>query len=385
MITRVKDGSIIIISNEILPDTLHAKTGLLDAISNPDFTQYHGMVYFNRAMYHSQAGDHFEGVRSHTVEYVMERLASGMPLGKIFTIDCVDDDLSQRLMTAMARWDPVEFLQKKRAEPRNDKDEDRTEKLPIPFMNYYSRNADPKSQSAKCELYRAIRAYQRNHVDPPAPLSKKGISCDAFIAYSFKAAIIESLFPDGLPEEILQKMTQIDAFRSENKTERHNKARMMKLSDVGETHPYLDELMQLVEKHAPPAKHRHIEFLKTLVKSAGLDHFCRVAVTFPEFWQPAGVMFGYKDKDANTPYIMSYDVYQAFSNNPHHTPVDMLLSETSVEKAITELNPAAKKDKKKSGYNKSSRRSVDVLFNQSSETATPTNSPAESLETKKKL
>src|SRR3990167_6860351 len=193
-------------------------------------------------------------------------------------------------------------------------------------------------------MFRAIRAYQRNHVEPPEPLSSKGIACGNFIFYSFKAAMIDALFPNGLPDEIILKMAKIDALRSENKASRKGEhlAAAMKLADVSKKFPYLDELMQLVEKHVSPAQRRYIEFLQAPVKGASVNDFCKFAVTFPEFWQHTGVMFGYKEKEENIPYVMNYAAYKALREPDLavRRVTDFLLPAARVEEVVAELNPA---------------------------------------------
>lgn len=356
MISRVKDGSIIFNSDEggLLPVKFDAQTGMTDALSG--FSLHHVMAYFNQRLYHAAAGDFHEGVRSHSIDLIMKDNLLNAYLGTLSVLECVDENLRQRFIDAMVRWDPVALLEELRNAPRDEIDNPQKVKLPTPFLNYSARPVDPADQTAACELFRAIRAYQRNHVEPPEPLSKKGVSCDSFIAYSFKAAIVDALFPDGLPPEITQKMAQIDAVRSEYKAAKKNKPSMepMKLFSVGNKYPYLNELMQLVEKYISPEQRRHFEFLQTPVKGAGIQSFCKIALSFPEFWQPAGLMFGYKDKDENIPYIMNYAAYKAFRRpdieKKRVTP--FLLEEAYVAKMLEVSEPSSENSEKSPGSTK---------------------------------
>lgn len=299
MITRLPDGCVVVATEET-PDheELDSTKAAIDDFlgSDPD----HGMIYSKGRIYHSSLGKYQTGVRSHEVTKVIE-LSPDSALGAYKVMQCKDADLQQRFIKTMARWDPVERLAELRNNPSRE-----VVRLPTPFTDFFMRSEDPGEQSPKFELFRAFRAYLRNQVSPPEPLSRnKGVSCGNFVAYSFKAAIVDYLFPQGLPDEIRTKLSQIEFDRHSG-----NKA---KLSEINPK--YFDELMELVQKHVTADKQQYLEYLQTKVKSTSVDEFCETAMQHPDIWEFKGYMFYCTDEGKNIPCLMDYQAYKEVAEN----------------------------------------------------------------------
>lgn len=80
------------------------------------------------------------------------------------------------------------------------------------------RRADKTNHPEYMALFRNLRAYIRfNTKDAagmPAPLSKNwGVECSQFVAYAYMIANIMTVFPNGLPDNILKCTEQIDTIR----------------------------------------------------------------------------------------------------------------------------------------------------------------------------
>ena len=327
MISRLNNGDILLTCD--LPEMDAMNPGQMVEIIL-DVEPDHGMIFKDERVYHASSGDHQSGVRSHAIK---KAILPGydITLGVIQILECKDENLRQRFVDTMARWDPVDFLKQLPRQPGHVK-------LPTKFLDFQLRKLDPKEQAAKCEFYRALRAYQRNHVKPPQPLSVKGISCGNFIAYSFKAAIVDLLFPQGFPSVIAEKLQQIEAVKQKDK---------LKLFEVAEKTDLLDELMQLVEQHLLPTQFKHFKFLKIPVQGTSVFDFCVQALNYPDFWKFKGYMFYLHDDEETIPRIMSDTTLETLYI--HHAkkgqPVTIDLSRkdfTDAEIDIVEVAPAQK-------------------------------------------
>ncbi len=139
------------------------------------------------------------------------------------------------------------------------------------------RQDDVKNDGANklIEFFRAFRAFQR--IEDRKPLSKKkGMCCSEFASYLMKAAMIKSIFPNGLPDDVRELLGRIEVERKE----RHNKK--LDKVDVKE----FIEFESLVKKHLEKTKlnQKGFEYLYRTVKGKNVSELCQSAIDNPVLW-----------------------------------------------------------------------------------------------------
>lgn len=267
----------------------------------------HSLVYSKNRLFHSSEGEHEVGVRSHEL---LKQTSDTEPLGGRAVIRCQDPLVGKYLAEAVSSWDQRikygssrEWQKYTASLPK----EERTGRalLNTRFTHFNERKKDETEQSPHYEIYRAFRAFERCKAGKP--LSKtQGVSCSNFIAYALKVAIINKLFPEGVPKEILDALQKIQEVRTASKKpsseEKEKKTTHQKMS--GEAANLVVDFEKLVQKHLAkrpeskePTSNREslIKFLYSAIKGFGITNLCQKLEEFPDLFKFEGYLY-YEDK-----------------------------------------------------------------------------------------
>jgi len=188
----------------------------------------HVLIYYEDQgvgkVIHSQVGTTKLGVISHQFAKRLRQssLDSVFNLGDVVAVRLKDTEQAKLLAQVAARWDPDMKPELVAMRPTRHDGEASWHLLPTAFSYSHERTNSESSALARNELYRAFRAYVRNHtsnyIDPytqqkllAEPLSKtKGISCNSFFAYSCKIAYMLRHIPKRCLIEISQHVAEIE-------------------------------------------------------------------------------------------------------------------------------------------------------------------------------
>jgi hypothetical protein len=165
--------------------------------------------------------------------------------------------------------------------------------------------------SEQHELYRAFRSFMRNqeHV----PLSKnKGVSCNQFIGFSLKVAIIDTLFNGDIPKELMQKYKEIEVY----KASKH----LSKLNQIPEQ--LFKDFQALFDKITQDSKYdkerKLIQYLGMGVKGSMVRELCESAFN-AQTWDTEYLIIVQKKDGSKKPYVLSFqeaqELYNALSKN----------------------------------------------------------------------
>jgi len=299
MVSRLNDGDVIIEIEEVI--TSNKTERLKSKICS---SAEHGMIYGNSKLYHSSQGNQQGGVRSHSVEHIFHNKCT---LGEKLVFRIKNEEIRKNLISIVTQWDPTRDA-KIYEEAKKNKKSGRII-LPTPFVNYRYRKKDVgnSEEISQFELFRVFRAYTRNKEDKPLS-KKKGVSCGNFVSYSIKAAIIQTLFPKGLPEAIREKYHFIE----KKKTDTNRKLSNISLDEF-------KEFQDIVLKNLPNDQKEMgniplIELYNELcraVKGYSIEEFCRHAFDHPAIWDFSGYVF-YRDSSMKETWVMPHDIYLKF-------------------------------------------------------------------------
>jgi hypothetical protein len=238
-------------------------------------------------------------------------------------LKCKDSAIRKNLADVVQRWDlrwDDQTLKGKKIEAHGA-----PVQLPTPFVFFSERKGDSAELGGKLELFRAFRSSRRNY-DPndekfhTKPLSKKrGVSCSNFLFYAMKAAVVKTLFPDGLPKEILDKMNEIENLKGISKSDSGEVTKVSKLKQIDFSH--FEEFEKLVYEHtknnkdiSEEMKLELVRFLLSPVKGRGIIDFCNNIMNFSNVCEFSGYLIYEKDtKGKMTPLVMDSDSYSEFS------------------------------------------------------------------------
>jgi hypothetical protein len=178
-----------------------------------------------------------------------------------------------------------------------------------PYSAPFGRRADtPKCAAddaqrhlALLEFFRAFRIYQR--IAEGRQLSKnKGVSCIDFVLYMLKAAIIQTLFPAGLPSAAIAALAKIEQSRI---AEKHKKLDQVNIQELETFERLIKE--QCVIHSAKDSALSQLTFqeLYRPVKTKEPVDFCRSVLANPMLWE-AGYLF---ISGSEGPCMMSHALY----------------------------------------------------------------------------
>lgn len=319
MLIELKNGDIFIDVDNL--SSLNAETEK-EAFKNLKRSADHGLIYREGRIYHATRGSHQAGVRSHVLTHGIEiSEEESVPLGSRVVLRPKDEKLSQHLAVVVDRWDPK--LSREEAEKLPKDETHHVALLPTRFTDFFERKSDPENLRGILELYRAFRDYWRNISDPPIPLSKKkGVSCGNFVSISLKVAMIQRLFPSGIPTALKEKFEEIEKLKTPNDKrtdntnltdeEREALHEVTKLSQIDIQ--LFKEFEALVKenlkesKEIPEKFEKYIEFLYIPVKGRSVNDLCQMLyLNFNDLFDFKGFLFFKNKLDPREAAIMSLD------------------------------------------------------------------------------
>lgn len=330
-IKKLLSGSLLVkkITSKNIPDTLNFKENL----SNES---WHGMIYYEEVkestqgrIIHSQSGGRQEGVRSHLIEKAISPAEHF--LGDIYVLSPKQKEFHAGFAKVASRWDPNLTWEQAKKRPT----ELGSVLLPT---RYNKRNSEVESNNYHVThtLYRAFRAYLRNHTPykesntklklKAQPLSKKkGISCSDFVSYSYKVTLLESIFPKKLPKKIQQKMEKIAAYKKKN--------HISKLEQIPNT--LFQKFANKVEKYIPK-EDKNYQKLCVPAKGMGIEFFTSNAFEREEDWEFSGYLCYVKRdgvKETYESYVIDHDTYKKLcaNKNPENKLHSIMVSQEEID------------------------------------------------------
>ena len=328
----LKDGDILVALDSDEPAEIMASEK--ETFKHITRDAFHGMIFKEakdekstgkNTILHSSNG-YYANVTTHNLFKIL-KLSPDTQLPATIVFHCQDSKISQNLSVAAEHWVSTTLTKDSSSLPKE-------QKMPItPFAS--SRNNDEDTPAMlgigeKYELYRAFRAHMRNHAVPVLPLSKnKGASCSNFLGYSLKVAIIDRLFPDGMPEVIQKKLLEIENIKVTSKSassvplipsdgppeegkELKIEKPITKLTQINAFHPSLfAEFEALVlaeyakiskkpertptetkEKAADTLpREQYLRYLYSPLKTNNIQDFCRTARKSPDLFEGSYLFF----------------------------------------------------------------------------------------------
>ncbi|WP_131750103.1 hypothetical protein [Legionella beliardensis] len=267
------------------------------AIAHLIQTADHGMIYRRgdkgHVIYHAALGEHQSGVRGH----LFSKVIKDSELGDCYVLRFKDEKLASALADVVERLNPKLSQEALSKLPKKDG----VITLPTPFANFFERNQDTSERVRLHELFRAFRAHMRSH-DEQQPekrsLSKnKGISCSNFVAYAVKIAIIDRVFPQGVPDSLLSYY-EVDYIARKGYQDNPIK----KLSDLDKS--FFEEFSALVLKELNQSedipseiKMDLYDFLCLPVKGYNISAFYSNLTKFPKLYSEQGYLLIQQEVD----------------------------------------------------------------------------------------
>lgn len=351
MDTRLHDGDILI---EMEDDTsitvLDKKKDEILSHAVETQSSAHGTIHHQNEEFHSASGERFSGVMKQAIlkQLPVQEAKSNYMMEAKIVLRCKDQELGRILGETAARWAVKLSQEDLRVRPKRLG----ATQLFVPFSSWFERVQDPRKRSELHELYRAFRAYMRNHATPVAPLSKKkGVSCVHFISHSLKSAIIERIFPKEQIEKLIQKVKDIESLKYLSKEEEEKK-RISKLTQIDRKHfEEFNELFISCQKSVDIAhREKYFAYLATPVKFDSIDNFvARIAVN-PEMFEFAGYFCVIKG-DKPRAGVLDHDSYlklaQPAEKGKKARPHDLFINESELARIGIVTTPSKSVDELK--------------------------------------
>lgn len=321
MFSQLKDGDLVFAGS----DQLKFKNNKL-TIHYPSIE--HGMIFNMMKLYHSSKGEYYSGVRSHDFKKLVPEEGA---LGNLSVVRCNIPALRLSVVNILKRWDPVQFIEK--SKKNKNKNQIFPITLPIPFDDFNSRKVDDENDAKYFELYRAILAYQRNHDIPVQPLSKKkGVSCGNYISYSYKAAIVDYLFPNGLSHDLINQMKKISSLKYTD-----DKKKKISDLDIKHFHELTDIFLQELKNINVQEKESLFKFLQLNTKGRTVNYFIEEIVNMPDIFEIKGVIFYKKVEQQLIPYVLNLEaLLKLVQNNNEENDTPSLILPDEVLKQFKE-------------------------------------------------
>lgn len=263
----------------------------------------HVMIYNNERVYHA-VDNRAKRVKSHEVTQVIKILDAPE---QCIVLSCKDEEINATALKMAERWD--------------------TKEPTTPFSLSNGRSLDSDRLAIEYELYRAFRSYWRNNQDPLLPLSNYGVSCNQFVSSIFKAAIIDRLFPKGLPKNVKEKFHDIEKIKKEN-----NYTKLKQLDSVN-----YEEFYQLIKTTINESsidnskKNSFFEFLLIRIKGHDIKNFLNNIRLFPDMWQFSGYVMYLKKENKYEPYLIGHQLYVAWKEHIQPDKPSRVITEKELE------------------------------------------------------
>lgn len=343
---KLNEGDILILSfDRKAISRCNTKEKLERALASNAF---HGSIYHQtndkeKNIVHAQTGTYQTGVKkilldryTRPTEDPYTKEDSYTKLGDYYILRCKQSDVASKIGEVAARWAPKILPEQYKFLTYDDC---KGLILPTPHGHRTSSGRDIAVQHQNAiHLYRALRAYIRNktplrtHPIPQEamPLSKKqGVSCSDFVAYSHKVALIDTLFPTGLPKNVLQLMNDIQQYKDKNA--------IKKASEIPN-----EMLLALADSLHKSISEENYQQLIIPVKSMGINFFAQRIIDHPKHWEHKGYLC-YVDGE---PYIIDHKTFQEITKNGDHS-----INITREELCCDEAYLATRHNSKKHGKN----------------------------------
>ena len=281
-------------------------------------TASHATVYqqrnvsgkIERNIIHSQNGGVQNGVKKMAMEKYVDRCSVDCVLGKHYVLRCKQLGVAEKMALAASKWAPA--ISREESERRKKASEFGKVNLPTPYNSSRYEGAPEKEWSIEyikaMTLYRVFKVYARNKtsiVEPESqlsleakPLSRHGVNCSGFVAYSHRVALIDSIFPNGLPKNIRKVLEAI---------ERHKKEKGIKKTKKIS----IEMLMELSKKIELCVLKNDYQQLCIPIRGENICSFVKSALADSEHWK----FQGYLCYVENEPYVIDYDSYLKLTKN----------------------------------------------------------------------
>jgi hypothetical protein len=342
-ISPIQTGDIFIHLQDLIPCAFDKKDPSPSfSIQAENSTPQHGLVafgepkgaevIFNKKIIHATPREHlvkgakynkfgnlFTGVR------IEDYYSSKKALGKVLVLHCIDEEIAKNIQKFILIY----------------------KNLKTPYSVPDSRRPDIHNtieDLERLEFFRAFRAFVRLNQKNPQPLSKysakdKGVPCSGFVSYIVKAAIIAKIFPNGLPNDLMNLYTEIEKERKNQKSGKkldHVNPELLKLFETN-AQAYLEQ--EANKKFEPEEKDDaqavsqkkekfdlYVRELKRPVKKSNIKEFTDNAMDSP-LWK-AGIYC--LDSETDKDFMISYELYQkAYELSPDHPTSILNLSDLS--------------------------------------------------------
>ncbi|MHB1947757.1 MAG: hypothetical protein ACYCQI_06565 [Gammaproteobacteria bacterium] len=219
----LKDGDVLIeLQNGDVADYIGKRSYKEMPINILHFIASHAMIYkaesqTDASILHSSPGNFLQGVKKNNFIHKLQKTT--FYAGSFIVLRLKDEKLSSEMAAVALRWTQCKKIQTKDMEEK-----EQTTTRVIQATPYHSdRSADSSDVKDLFELYRAFRAYLRNMHEPTLPLSKtQGVSCDNFVFYCLKVAIIKQWFPENVLAKIKTELLAIEAIKAKEKITKLN-------------------------------------------------------------------------------------------------------------------------------------------------------------------
>lgn len=287
---------------------------------NADSPLFHALVFQKGKVFHSALGMNYSGIMSNDVlreyrhshdEDDSDDEKEPPKIEDRIVLCCKDEKLGALFGETCQRWAIRLGESELAARPKLPYGQI---KLSTPFAEWNARGKEVKDDPEKLRqqhaMYRAFRGFMRNHANPPIPLSKnKGVSCDQFLGYSLKSAMIERIFPKEQLDKILAKLMEIEAVKKDNG---YKKLRQIPLKHFEDFEKLVNECFAEAKENKEfhiPNRSKYFDYLSTPVKYSSIDHFGQRVLHNPEIFEFKGYFCILKDGDKMTPGVLDHDLY----------------------------------------------------------------------------
>jgi hypothetical protein len=280
----LRDGDILI---ELLNGDVEEQLGKRSYKEMPinilHYIAYHAMIYKSQmdasgsqsqaSILHSSPGTILQGVKKNDFIHKLQKMM--FYVGSFVVLRLKEEKLSSEIASVALRW--TECKKKESDEKEWPKDGIFTQATP-----YCSgRSADSPEVKECFELYRALRAQMRNLHEPTLPLSKtRGVSCDNFVFYCLKVALINHWFPVNVLAKIKTELLAIEAMKPKEKI-----TKLKEFKDLG----HFKQIQEIVANFAKTkleheseteflARNRAIKILLEPIKGETIKEFVHFAI-----------------------------------------------------------------------------------------------------------
>ena len=340
MDTQLRDGDILIeMEDDSSIKVIDKKKEEILGHTIETHSSSHGSIYYKDKEYHSAEGAKYSGVMKQDIlkPFPLQQPKAKYKMEGRIVLRCKDQELGRLVGETAARWAVTLSQDELKARPQRHN----TTQLFVPLSPWDERVQDTVDRAELHELYRAFRAYMRNHATPVIPLSKnKGVSCSQYISYSLKSAIIERIFSKEQIEKLIQRVKEIESLKyhcgvKDGKGETKQIERISKLSQIDKKHfEDFNQLFLACQKSVDIGnREKYFAYLATPVKYKSIDNLVARIEDNPEIFQFAGYFCVIK-ADKPRAGVVDHDSYlrlvQPVDKEKSPKPHDVFVSESEL-------------------------------------------------------